>query len=278
MSTSCPGLVISLPSSPIPTSPPTPSSGPIASPHLIFSNRSTKQSHRTNTVAIATLPRSFFIPEILDILRSHFSLFGEINRWVSLPGFGRILVVYENEEHAEEAKRVCDPIVIQSEKEDENSSQVIRVYRADPNPLLPKLSPYGLPEVSVVPPTSYLQPPAVEKNFLISPPGSPPVGWEQIKEDPPNACPLAQDLMAALKKLEVQERRMGTVGSPTLEMLLHPEEAGVGVYVEDCDLGLSSEADLREEEWIYGETAPARTRWKIAPTMMPPINDHTIVV
>jgi hypothetical protein len=111
----------------------------------------------------------------------------------------------------------------------------------------------------------------VEKNFLISPPGSPPVGWEQVKEDPPNPTPLAADLMNALKRLEFQERRMTCDGSPSLEVLLHPEESGVGVYVEDCDTGVGGDA-LREESWVYGETAPARSRWQVPPTAMPPIN------
>jgi hypothetical protein len=82
-----------------------------------------------------------------------------------------------------------------------------------------------------VPETNYLRPPAIEKNFLISPPGSPPIGWEPIKEDPPNATPLADDLMTALRKLKTHERRS------SLEVLLDPHEgSGVSVYVEDCGM------------------------------------------
>lgn len=44
----------------------------------------------------------------------------------------------------------------------------------------------------------YLSVPGIEKNFLISPPGSPPVGWEPVREDPPNTETLAEDLVAAL--------------------------------------------------------------------------------
>ncbi|KAG6854177.1 hypothetical protein C0991_009829 [Blastosporella zonata] len=160
------------------------------------------------------------------------------------------------EDNAETAKRHCDPIVIQQSLD--GSEVVLRVYRADPNPLTTE-DMFG----NIIPEANYLRPPAIEKNFLISPPGSPPVGWEQIKEDPPNATPLADDLMQALRKLQLQERRS------SLEVLLEPEEAGVGVYVEDFDGGACDGVD--EHAWVYGETAPARTRWTPIATAMPPL-------
>lgn len=136
------------------------------------------------------------------------------------------------------------------------SSQIIlRVYRADPNPLLPVAA------ADVVPEANYLRPPAVEKNFLISPPGSPPVGWEPIKEEPPNATPLADDLMAALRKLQVHEgHASGT------EVLIEPHDGGVGIYVENCD----DDVDIAEEDWVYGESAPARAKWRPV-TALPPM-------
>jgi hypothetical protein len=42
--------------------------------------------------------------------------------------------------------------------------------------------------------TFFLRPPVPEQNFLISLPGSPPVGWEQTQEVPPNDVHLAEDL------------------------------------------------------------------------------------
>lgn len=48
----------------------------------------------------------------------------------------------------------------------------------------------------------HLQVPAQTKNFLISPPGSPPIGWEQIEEEAPNTASLAADLVAALNRLQ----------------------------------------------------------------------------
>jgi hypothetical protein len=67
----------------------------------------------TNTLAVTSLPRSFFEPFIMDMLRDHFASYGEINQWVPLPGFGRIIIVYESEHCAETVKRQSDPIVLE---------------------------------------------------------------------------------------------------------------------------------------------------------------------
>jgi hypothetical protein len=114
----------------------------------------------------------------------------------------------------------------------------------------------------------YLRPPEIEKNFLISPPGSPPVGWEPIREDPPNAAPLADDLIAALRTLRLKQHTQ-----QGFEVLLEPNEGvGVGVYVEDCDSKDGDGMDLEDDEgWVYGETAPARQKWMPVPTAMPPM-------
>lgn len=56
------------------------------------------------------------------------------------------------------------------------------------------------PEVD---PKDRLRPPDLQKNFFISPPGSPPVGWEQTVEDPPNRASLAEDLSRRLRFLSV---------------------------------------------------------------------------
>lgn len=72
------------------------------------------RSEPTNTLAITSLPKSFFDPLILEVLRGHFASFGDINQWVPLQGFGRVIVVYENEDDAEVVKQRCDPIVLEA--------------------------------------------------------------------------------------------------------------------------------------------------------------------
>ncbi|KAJ7886141.1 Calcipressin-domain-containing protein [Mycena olivaceomarginata] len=231
------------------------SSGPysisLSDPALASPN--TNDIQRTNTLAITPMPKEFFQPLILDVLRDHFATYGQLNRWIPLPNFGRILVVYTQEDDAETAKIHSDPIVL--DQTDDRSQITLRVYRADPNPLLPAEE-----SVDFIPEANYLRPPEIEKNFLISPPGSPPVGWEPIKEEPPNAAPLADDLMVALRKLQVTEK-----GNSGLEVLIEPEDGGVGVYVEDCD----GEEEEAEDDWVYGESAPGRAKWRPV-TAMPP--------
>ncbi|KAK7037563.1 hypothetical protein VNI00_011055 [Paramarasmius palmivorus] len=247
-------LVISIPSSPSRHS----------RSSSVSSSSSRHESKRTNSLAITPLPKAFFHPEILHHLHAHFATFGRINQWVPLQGFGRILVVYETEDDAEKAKTANDPIVL-AESEDRDEI-VLRVYRADPNPLIP--------EDGSLREDAFLRPPEIERNFLISPPGSPPVGWEPIREDPPNATPLADDLIATLKSLQLQQQ-----ATPGIEILLDPEEgSGVSVVLEDFDSN-SGEEDAMDEDgdWVYGVTMPSRTKWKAMPipTAMPPVRAPT---
>ncbi|KZP13784.1 Calcipressin [Athelia psychrophila] len=205
------------------------------------------------------MPRMSF-PSLLPVLRDHFDTYGEINQWVPLLSFGRIVIVYEAAESAEEAKVQWDALTVQLQTEPKESEQapVVCVYRAEPNPLIDKDQPLS--------DDHYLRPPAIERNFLISPPGSPPEGWEPIKEDPPNSTPLAADLIAALQKLRLR------TNSSSKEMLLEPEDGvGVTVYVEECGEDGYDEDDDDESKWVYGQATPAKLKWAPVPTSMPPM-------
>ncbi|GBE82813.1 Calcipressin [Sparassis latifolia] len=231
--------------------PPSPPSSHSASP--------TADSSRTNTLIITQLPAAFFAPAIQEALRDYFALYGAIHAWAPLKAFSRVLLVYYSEDDAERAKQSCDRLIVGSTQT--SPEMTLRVYRADPTPIrqAPK---DGMDD-------HYLRPPPIEKNFLISPPGSPPVGWEQIREEPPNSAPLADDLISALRKLEVEavHHHHGS----GLEVLLEPQEGvGIGVYVEDCDSG-EEEGEV-EEDWVYGETSPARAKWRPMSTSRPPMS------
>jgi hypothetical protein len=53
-------------------------------------------------------------------------------------------------------------------------------------------------------------------------------------------------------------------------MILDPEDgAGIGVYVEDCDLDEEMNVD-EERDWDYGEDNPSRIAYQYIPTARPP--------
>lgn len=77
---------------------------------------------------------------------------------------------------------------------DSSSRSLLRIYRGNVTPLDIVRNRRLRDRLDV---------PQTDKNFLISPPGSPPVGWEQVREDPPNLDTLADDLVRALESLSM---------------------------------------------------------------------------
>jgi len=226
-------------------------------------------SPTTNTLIVTGISRSFFEnPSIISTLERHFQWFGRLHSWAPLPNFGRIMVVYYDDEDAERTRRDFDSAALTHAHDWPESIRSLRVYRADRT------------EIERDPSEHYLRPPEHEKNFLISPPGSPPIGWEQVREDPPNETPLAEDLIHALRKLEVdaQFRKTKVEGQRGVELLLAPEDSadGISVYVEDCDVSEEEdeiEIDIEDtgEGWAYGESSPYRMLPpKFVPTALPP--------
>jgi len=233
----------------------------------------------TNTLVLAGIPQSFFHPAVIGALRDHFALYGELHTFAPIRAFGRAIIVYYEERAAEKGKLSLDGIEVGGVPG--YPLVTLRVYRGDPTPLEPPLiqsesdSPHKRDPY-------HLAPPSPTKNFLISPPGSPPVGWEPIKEEPPNATPLADDLISALHKLQVEQELRGNKVTQRTEngrgeILWRPEEtpAGVGVNVEDCgqpdEPPLIVEADNEEEpEWSYGAPSEGKPKYVLPRTSMPP--------
>lgn len=74
-------------------------------------------TERTNSLIVAQVPPLFFHPLVIDVMRHHFATFGEINQWVPLSSFGRIMVVYKDEDDAERAKLQSDPLILEASED-----------------------------------------------------------------------------------------------------------------------------------------------------------------
>ena len=59
---------------------------------------------RTNTLALLLPHTSLFSPPILELLRAHYEQYGPIAHWAPVKAFGRVIVVFAQEEDAERAK------------------------------------------------------------------------------------------------------------------------------------------------------------------------------
>ena len=62
------------------------------------------EEERTNTLALLLPHTSLFTPPILELLRAHYEQFGPIAHWAPVKGFGRVIVVWQEEGDAERAK------------------------------------------------------------------------------------------------------------------------------------------------------------------------------
>jgi hypothetical protein len=103
-----------------------------------------------------------------------------------------------------------------------------------------------------------LQPPAATKQFLISPPSSPPAGWQQAEENEPIA--INQDLLAALATLTPGE----------VHEIHAPSETQPGILVHTAIVGEESTAVVEEdEEVVEGEEPGAKLRMGMVHTRCP---------
>ncbi|GAA5947192.1 hypothetical protein JCM3765_001567 [Sporobolomyces pararoseus] len=137
---------------------------------------------------ILVLPPLLFSPSLLPLFELHFASYGTVVSWTPLEKLGRVLVVYDEVGDSTNAKEEMDGFVWEEDEETlrQQVSSSTNTLDTTPQPLRAF---YG-PNIPLPIPTSLsstlLSVPSTGKNFLISPPGSPPVGWEQIEEDAPN--------------------------------------------------------------------------------------------
>ena len=67
---------------------------------------------RTNSLVIASLPSTFFQPEVLDAMKAYFASFGELYAWAPIKSFSRIIVVFYEDADAENAKLTTDGLTL----------------------------------------------------------------------------------------------------------------------------------------------------------------------
>lgn len=94
----------------------------------------------------------------------------------------------------------------------------VRVYFGEHTPLQPV--------------DQHLAAPESKKLFFISPPPSPPHGWESKNEDPPNATVVAEDLAHALAKLSYKPVADTSENTGDAEVPRRPRSASSVVLFE----------------------------------------------
>ncbi|KAH6656304.1 Calcipressin family protein [Truncatella angustata] len=146
----------------------------------------------TNTLLITNLDDlEIFRPDNLQTIRDLICQTAPVNSWSPLKSFRRIVCSFADEQAAIKVRSVWDGEAVMGKR--------CRVYFGQHTPLnMTQDKHLALPDAG--------------KLFFISPPPSPPCGWEMRMEDAPNKQVHAEDLADALAKLH--HRNVAPVDTP----------------------------------------------------------------
>ena len=108
---------------------------------------------------------------------------------------------------------------------------------------------YSDEEKGIVDSPVHLRPPVPECNFLISPPGSPPVGWEQTHEEPPGEmCLSLKTSSARLNSCALSaNRRTGTGKTWEAGLAICPSNEDGILLIPEGEAG----ACVRVQNWCH---------------------------
>ncbi|KAI8965043.1 Calcipressin-domain-containing protein [Daldinia sp. FL1419] len=220
----------------------------------------TQPTPPTNTLLITNLnDTEIFRPDNLQTLRELFQGTAPIYTWSPLKSFRRIIVSFFDEQAAIRVRSVWDGETIMGER--------CRVYFGQPTPLdLHKDDRLQLPDAG--------------KLFFISPPPSPPHGWEMKLEDAPNKQVHAEDLAEALAKLRHQAAPADASPISPVEsgptsfrtrsrsstLIYHPEEHGGSPNLPAISVDDMTDEPEESGFTLGGTTPPMKTQ-----TARPPI-------
>jgi hypothetical protein len=139
----------------------------------------------SNTLIITNLQdASVFRADNLQTIRDLINSSAPIHSWAPLKSFRRIIVSFFDEDAAIRIRQILDGEEIMGER--------VKVYFGSATSIETKDEHLNLPDAG--------------KLFFISPPPSPPHGWEMKLEDAPNKLVHAEDLAEALAKLHHKPR------------------------------------------------------------------------
>lgn len=142
-----------------------------------------KPSPPSNTLLITNLESlEIFSAPNLESIRAAINQHAQIHTFSPLKSFRRIIASFYSVEDAINIRQVLDGETVLGSR--------VRVY-------------FGK-DTKINVEDQHLQAPESGKLFFISPPPSPPVGWESREEDPPNKEVHAEDLAVALANLHAR--------------------------------------------------------------------------
>ncbi|KAJ2493419.1 hypothetical protein IWW37_000508 [Coemansia sp. RSA 2050] len=153
--------------------------------------RSEPKPEATNSlIAVFTT----FSDNACDELRARLEAYGSLCHFAKLPSFERCLAVYAHTIDAQTAMRNLNLTLLLPNNK-------LRMFYSRHTSMSQTRS-------------AFLEVPAQEKLWLISPPGSPPINWRQAREDPPNSKHLDYRLEAALQELSMGQFTLNPTDIP----------------------------------------------------------------
>ncbi|KIW01281.1 uncharacterized protein PV09_07320 [Verruconis gallopava] len=197
----------------------------------------------TNTLLITNLNDPvIFQPDNLQRIKEIVNQHVPIHTWAPLKSMRRIIVSFYSVDDATIIRQAIDGETVMDCR--------VRVY-------------FGA-ETKISNEDQHLKAPHAEKQFFISPPPSPPHGWEMRNEDPPNKEVHAEDLAAALARLHARDARQDSIGDEHMDvepsnaasggsglrmrsrsstLVYHPEHAGDSPALPSISVEDTSESD-----------------------------------
>jgi len=212
------------------------------------SNDEIMEEEPSKSLVVTNVDSTVFMDEgVKANFEAMFLVYDKTAAFYYIRTFRRVRIDFAGAEQATEAKQKLDTKVV--------GSNPIHCYY---------IKVYGPSD----PQEAFLQPPPLEKQFLISPPCSPPVGWTQPREDGPV---VDYDLLAAIAQLapgenhELQPSTSVTISGTSVDT---PR-----IVVQVCGGGTS----VTDQTQLFNNTGNKRNLGKIVQTRCPE-RQHSVEV